>query len=283
MKIPARLFAAVACMAALSACDAKLNVNVKPPVPSNRPNVPPSANPSARPDDMASVPPSANPSQNPTPVASASASGTGSLTITGQDLFNKYTINYHQGQKWVYRMTQPGTSTSIPMPTLPPGTSLPPGFNFPSSTSSGSTDLGELVWEVVKVEGDQVTMKTTTTVNTPVGAQTTTKTTTSARSDFASQVTQSAATGTEGTVTYTFGASGESVSVPAGSYTADRIDGVFKIKATSGGASGTSDTMVKLWITNGTGLVKYEAKSTTNASGVTVDTTTLFELKSYSG
>ncbi|HEY9840889.1 MAG TPA: hypothetical protein V6D23_10565 [Candidatus Obscuribacterales bacterium] len=274
-----RILSVVSVLATISACTATANIQGNLPN-TNRPSGTPSVVPSARP----TVQPNSRPSDVPSSNPSAEASGSGSLVITGQDLFNKYTVSYHAGQKWVYKMTQPNTGTSVAVPSLPPGVTLPPGFNIPGSSSSSSiTDLGELVWEVISVDDAQVTMKTTTTVNTPVGSQTTTKTTTSARTNFASQISQSMATGTEGTIVYTFGAGNESVSVPAGSYTADRIDGVFKIKTNVNGVSGTSDTNVKLWVTNEVGLVKYEAQSTTATSGVTVNTTTLFELKSFTG
>lgn len=271
MKIRSLSLSAGLLMAALSACTATGTLNVPNPSASS------SASPSPAPSASASTTPSAAPSESPnttepTPMPSA---GDGKLVVMGADLFNDVKINYHAGQKWVYKMTLKGLAISLPA-------GLPAGIQIPGST--GDTDLGEMTWEVLSVEGSMVTMRTH--LDLKVGAGSVPDTTRTFDKDdksaLAKLYVESQNSGTEGTATYTSGGS-ESVTVAAGTYAATRVNGVFKITTLSNGVRGDLDQTAKIWLTSSIGLVKEEVISKISASGSASDTTTVIELKSFTG
>ena len=277
-------FASLSLLAALAltACDAKVNVNVANPSaqpsagPSSNPSSDPSSNPSAQPSD----PPSATPNPNATAQPTAAPStGSGKLTIQGSALFNKYNVNYRAGMKWVYGMRL--ADLAVPqIPSLPGGVTIP---GLPSSGGSGM-DLGTMTMEVLKVEGETVTMQTTIVTN-AAPTQIPPRTTTFQKSAMANLYTESQGDGVEGTATWT-AAGSESVTVPAGSYSADIINGVFDVTSLQNGVRADLDQTVKLWISNGVGMVKEEVKTSLSGTGsagsVQSDSTTIIELKSFS-
>lgn len=250
----------------------------------------PSASGSASPSPTTSATPmpsdSASPvaSSTPTPTVSASAAVGGQLTINGADLFSKYNLNYRVGMKWVYGLRL--ADLAIPsIPGLPSGVTIP---GLPTGTgASGASSLGEISWEVISTDNNNVTIKVTTNTNTPVGTQTTNNNITFDKTKQANLYSQAQAPGTNGTVTWTLGASGESVVVPAGTYNADRIEGNFDVVSQTGGATGNLKQQVKTWINSTVGMVKQEVKSDISASGGgasgQTSTTTIIELKSFSG
>lgn len=259
--------------------------------PTAGPSAPqPSASTSTSPDPNASVAPSANPSSNPSsspasnPSAQPSASSGGvqagaqsQLIVTGESVFESYAVNYRPGMKWVYKMSL--APINIAAPSLPGGISLPPGVSVPG-ISTGATDLGELVTEVVKVEGNLVTLRSevkataATSFPAPAASETTFEVAKSSQ-----QYAAAFYNGEEGTLDWQKAASGESITVPAGSYTADRISGVMKIKA----QGADLQQNIKLWMSSGVGMVKEEVQSSTSAAGFSSDTTTVIELKSFTG
>lgn len=266
----------------LSACDVQMKL---PTLPSS--SASPSPSTSASPSSTPSASPSSttDPVASPTPVASASAAVGGELKINGADLFNKFNVNYRVGMKWVYGIRL----ADLAIPGLPAGINIP---GFPGSTgstgSSGSSslsNLGEVSWEVISMDNNTVTIKTVTTTNTPAGTQSNQNTVSFEKNSQASLYSQAQAPGTNGTVTWTLGASGESVTVPAGTFTADRIEGNFDVVSQTGGATGNLKSQVKTWINSTAGMVKQETKSDLAASGAgaagQTSTTTIIELKSF--
>lgn len=275
---------------AFSACDAKVNVNVAQPSPGPSSSAQPSSSPSsltpASPDPSATP----NPGSSSTPTPTVSASAGGKLVVSGADVFNGFSMDYKKGQKWVYKMTLKGLT--IAAPSLPPGVSLPPGFSLPGSSGSSDMDLGEMSMEVIDVSGDTVTMKTD--VKTTVGPSSGSASASSSikpstvsfkKNSMASLYSEVISAGAEGTLNWTSGGT-ESVSVPAGSYSAGRVNGVMKVKSVQNGVTGDLDQTIAVWISNNVGMVKEEVKSNVSASGSgasgSTNVTTVIELKSFS-
>lgn len=271
--------------ATLSACVATGNLTVNTPKPSSSPSAGPSAQPSASPSAQGTPEPTKSP--QPTVSASASVEASGKLKVTGADVFNKYTMDFRTGMKWVYGMTSEFKMPAIEIPgniSIPGGGSIP---GLPTSGGSGgtsTTDLGELTIEVIKVEGDLVTMRSQL-VNKLSPAPIPPSTTTFEKKNWAAAFAQATSEGAEGTVTWT-AAGSESVKVAAGSYSADIINGVFDITALQKGIRSDLDQVAKVWVANGVGMVKEEVKSNITGSGsagsVSTDTTTHIQLKSFS-
>lgn len=195
--------------------------------------------------------------------------------MVGSDIFNDVKIDYKPGQKWVYKMTLKGLAISVPA-------GLPSGISFPGS--SGDTELGEMTWEVLSIQGSMVTMRTHLDLKVgPGSVPDTTKTfDKDDRKALSRLYVESQNSGTEGTVTWTAGAA-ENVTVAAGNYSAQRINGVFDITANSNGARAKLDQTAKLWFTSSVGMVKEEVLTKLSGSGAASDTTTVIELKSFSG
>lgn len=255
----------------LSACDANLSVNV--PNPQTSPSAQPSAapqspNPTASPTAPVTAPSSA-------PVASAAPSN-GQLTIMGADLFDKYPLTFRQGLRWEYSMKMPSVAVNIPQ--LPGG--LPAGFEIPGI--GGNSDFGTLIMEVVRVDGNNVTMRTqvNTTMQGAVPPMEPTEVTFEQR-NTASLYTESFANG-EGTMTWRADGN-ENVSVPAGSYNADRIKGRLDANVASGGASATASQDITLWMAPNVGMVKQQTTSTSSGSSTTGSAEVILELKSFNG
>lgn len=267
----------------LTACNPQMKFPTVPN-PSASSSASPSPTTSSSPTTDPSPSPSAVASSTPTPTASASAAVGGNLVIKGGELFNKFNVNYRVGMKWVYGIRL--ADLAIPsIPGLPSGVTIP---GLPSGSGSGGiSSLGEIGWEVISVDSNTVTIKVSNTINTPAGTQNTQNNVTFEKGSQANLYSQAQAPGTNGTVTWTLGASGESVVVPAGTYNADRIEGNFDVVSQTGGATGNLKQQVKTWINSTAGMVKQEVKSDISASGGgasgQTSTTTIIELKSFSG
>jgi hypothetical protein len=278
----------------------------------NMPNVTPSTSPSASPSSAPNPagptptsPASTTPSSTPasTTPSSTPASG-GKLLVTNQDIFNKYNVEYRTGRKWVYSMKMPAINLgglNIPgFGTTQFGNINIPGLNIPglgsgsgsgSASGSGSSELGEFTMEVVKVDGNMVTVRTTVNMNEnlPGGSsamQDQEQTfPISEKSKLFSEMTQSA--GTEGTLEWNRNPTPESVSVAGGNYTADKITGVMNVTSTQQGATANLKQDITTWIADGVGMVKQETKSNTAVSGGgasgSIDVGVTLELKSFSG
>lgn len=196
--------------------------------------------------------------------------------MIGSDVFNDVKIDYKPGQKWVYKMTLKGLAISLPA-------GLPSGISFPGS--SGDTELGEMTWEVLSIQGSMVTMRTHLDLKVGPGSvpDTTRTFDKDDRKALSRLYVESQNSGTEGTATWTAGAA-ESVTVAAGNYSAQRINGVFDITSTSSNGARTKlDQTAKLWFTSSIGMVKEEVLTKISGSGAASDTTTVIELKSFTG
>lgn len=271
--------------ATLSACDANVNVSVPSPSASASSSASPSATPSAN--------PSSNPSTQPT-SSPTNAPQTGSITMVGADVFNKLTVDFKPGMKWVYGMKSAVGGISFGTQQLPGGVTLPPGFSLPGASGSGSAsgsaggstnlDLGDMTMEVISVTGDMVTMRTS--LNLKVGGASTapTETTFPKSEGLAKVFVEAAAQGTTGTITF-IAAGSESVTVPAQTYTAEKITATMNVTQTSDAATGNVDQDLIYWMVNGIGFVKMQSKAKVSGSSsggnAAVDTTTVIELKSF--
>ncbi|MGV3526994.1 MAG: hypothetical protein ACO1RX_22450 [Candidatus Sericytochromatia bacterium] len=271
--------------ASLSACDANVNVSVPSPSASASSSATPSASPSTSPSADPSTTPSAQPS---------SAPQTGSITMVGADVFNNLKVDFKPGMKWVYGMKSAVGGISFGTQQLPPGFSLPPGVSIPgvggsgsgSGSASGSTnlDLGDMTLEVISVTGDMVTMRTTLSLKVGAASPAPTETTFPKSEGLAKVFVQAAAQGTSGTITF-IAAGSESVTVPAQTYTAEKITATMDVTQTSGSATANVDQDLIYWMVNGIGFVKMQSKAKVSGSSsggnAAVDTTTVIELKSF--
>lgn len=283
MFLKSRPFAAAALLAlSLSACDANISVNVPNPQPSAsaQPSATPqSPAPATSPSPAASqAPPTAAPSTaapSTAPVASAPPTS-GQLTIVGADLFDKYPLTFRQGQRWEYSMKMPSVAVSVPQ--FPGG--LPGGIQIPGI--GGDSEFGTLIMEVIRVDGSNVTMRTQ--VNTTLqGAAPPMdpKEVTFAQRSTASLYTEAFANG-QGTMTWRADGS-ESLTVAAGSYSADRIKGRLDADLASGGASATATQDITLWMAPNVGMVKQQTITTSSGSTTSGSAEVILELKSFSG
>ncbi|PIQ28839.1 hypothetical protein COW36_09695 [bacterium (Candidatus Blackallbacteria) CG17_big_fil_post_rev_8_21_14_2_50_48_46] len=253
-----------------------------------------SASPSASPAATPATSPSANPStpsSEPTPAASAEP-GNGVIKVEGEDLFNKYTVNYRVGMKWVYSLKMPGIAlpnlsglAGFSAQQIPDVNAILNGLSGGSSGSTGSStpaapsEMGEFTIEVTAVAGDMVTLSTQVKMTTeiPGGAPIKPSTSSFNKSNPGKMYSELGQNGnTNGTLKYSL-VGPESVTVPAGSFSADKIAGMMNVTSSTGAGSVESTQESSLWMAVGTGMVKQENKSTT--SGITV--TTLLELKSF--
>lgn len=279
---------ASAALVGLSACEANLNASLNPSA-SPSPAASSSPDPSASPDPAASATPNASASAstsvnagvsvgantNTNTNTSASAAAKGVLTVSGANLFDQYEMSYSKGMKWVYGMKN--EIGAIAVPNLPGGVSIP---GLGGSGSGGSSmDLGTFSMEVIDVQGDMVTIRTEVN-NTMAGAPAVppTEKTVQMKSVSALYVEGMQAAGS-GTLDWTSAGGSESVSVPAGTYNASVVLG--KTKVVLDGAAGALDQDIKVWMVDNIGMVKEEVKGKTQSSGVSVDTTTVIELKSF--
>lgn len=271
----------------LLACNGQnLPANLPSSLPSNVPNL---ARPSAAPTAPNASPTTA-PAQSP---VTAPAPGQGEIKVIGSDLFNKYTVNYRVGMKWVYSLKMPGLS----LPSLPaiPGfttsqlpsnlsdlLNLGSGGSTSTGSSSGSTgsgELGEMTMEVTAIQGDLVTLSTAVkmTLSMPGGAPIKPSQTTFSKANPQKLYDSLAQSGdTNGTYTYSL-IGPETVNVAAGSYGADKISGKLQASTSSSAGSTSIQQDSLIWMANNVGMVKQETKTTTAG----IASTTVLELKSF--
>jgi len=282
-----RLWLSASLLLALAACNGQ---NLPSTLPTSLPsNLPALIRPSGTPaTPNTSATPAPGSSVAPVPVTAPSP-GQGEIKVVGADLFNKYTVNYRTGMKWVYSLKMPGFS----LPSLP----AIPGFTtsqLPSnlsdllnigtggtggSTSSNNGELGEMTMEVKAVQGDLVTIATSVkmTLSIPGGAPIKPSETTFSKAEPQKLYSEIAKGGnTSGTYTYSLIAA-ESITVAAGSYSADKISGKLQASSSTDVGSVSSQQDSLLWMANNVGMVKQETKTMT--SGIT--STTVLELKSF--
>lgn len=271
----------------LSACETNVNASLSPnPGASASPAADPSAAPSADPSAGASANVNAgvnlpgvavggNASGSSTLNPNAALEENGALTVTGSDIFNKYDLQFSKGMKWVYGMKLDLGAVSTP--SLPSGISIP---GMPGGSGGSSTDLGTFSMEVIDVQGDLVTFRTEVN-NTMAGAPEVPPSEKTVKMESASKMYVEAfqAAGS-GTLAWSSTGNSESISVPAGSYTADVITGKASIvlETATGGAM---DQDIKLWMDGTIGMVKEEVVTKTMSNGVSVDSTTVIELQSF--
>ncbi len=287
-----RIWISAILLLALAACNGQNLPNTLPTsLPSNVPAlIRPSGTPTASPAPGAAV--ATNPVTATAP-ATTTTPGQGEIKVVGADLFNKYTVNYRTGMKWVYSLKMPGFS----LPSLPaiPGfttTQLPSNLsdllNIGSGGTSGGTsggssnsngELGEMTMEVTAVQGDLVTMATAVKMNfnLPGGAPFKPTETTFSKAEPQKLYSVLAQSGnTNGTYTYSLIAA-ESVTVTAGSYNADKISGKLQATSSTGAGDVSSQQDSLLWMANQVGMVKQETKTVTAG----ISSTTVLELKSF--
>ena len=292
MKMSRLLFPLVcAATLALTACAPQNTAPGQPNTPaSSQPATPASP---AKPGEQPATP--ASPANPATPAPE----GGGKITVVGADLFAKYAVDYQVGKQWVYSLQMPGGLVPQ-MPNLNDLLGkLPTGFrtaqtvpdlnainnlignltgtggttSSSSSTTPRTSELGEISWTVVAVEGDMVTIETRVNMTLAKTTPAPTRSTFSKKSPAAlySEINQES--DTTGTYTYTLIGGPESVSVAGGTFSADKLAG--KLKATSKGSAIEQDAT--LWMAAGVGLVKQEVNSVVAG----IKTTTILELKSY--
>src|SRR5690606_35621798 len=90
------------------------------------------------------------------------------------------------------------------------------------------------------------------------------------------------ASGGSGTLSWQADAS-ESITVPAGSYSSDRIKGRMDVTVDSNGTQPKLKQDIKLGMAPGVGMVKQENVSSTAASGGSAGATVVMELTSSNG
>lgn len=305
------VFAASAAVLMLTGCFGTNTNNTTGSTLPNMPNVTPSASPSASPSaapnpagPTPTSPASTTPSTTPASTAPTTVSASGKLAVTNQDIFNKYNVEYRAGRKWVYSMKMPAINLGgINIPgfgTTQFGNINIPGLNIPglgsgsgsgSASGSGSSELGEFTMEVVKVDGNMVTVRTSVNMSSQLpggGSAMQPQEQTfpiNEKSKLFSEMTQSA--GTEGTLEWNRNVTSESVSVAGGNYTADKITGVMNVTSAQQGATANLKQDITTWIADGVGMVKQETKSSTAVSGGgasgSIDVGVTLELKSFSG
>jgi len=285
-----RIWLSATLLLALAACNGQnLPSTLPTSVPSNLPAlIRPSGTPNTTPAPGSAV---ANAPVTATAPVPPPATGQGEIKVVGADLFNKYTVNYRTGMKWVYSLKMPGFS----LPSLPaiPGfttTQLPSNLsdllNIGSGGSSGGTsggnsngELGEMTMEVKAVQGDLVTMATAVkmNLNLPGGAPFKPSETTFSKAEPQKLYSVLAQSGnTNGTYTYSLIAA-ESLTVAAGSYNADKISGKLQAVSSTGAGDVNSQQDSLLWMANQVGMVKQETKTVTAG----ISSTTVLELKSF--
>lgn len=284
-----RIWLSATLLLALAACNGQnLPSTLPTSVPSNLPAL-------IRPSG---TPTSPNPNASAVPGASASPNTQGEIKVVGADLFNKYAVEYRTGMKWVYSLKMPGFS----LPNIPSGAGFPsipgfsvtqipdlssiPGLNLGAGASTGASagasngDLGEMIMEVKAVAGDQVTVTTefkfTQSLLASFNLFKPTQSTFSKSNRGKMYEGIGSSNGTNGTLTYSLVGS-ESVSVPAGSYTADKISSKLATTTAVGSGSAESSQDTLLWMTSGVGLTKHESKTVIQGTTSSV----LLELKSF--
>lgn len=289
-----RILLSTALLMALAACN---GVNLPATLPTSLPSRQPTS-PSGAP--ATPQPPSATPAPttSTSPSTTATPAPQGQIAVVGTDLFNKYTVEYRTGMKWVYSLKMPGFSLpnipAIPgVPSIPgfsiaqipdlsniPGLNLGAGAGASAGASAASGELGDMIMEVKSIEGDQVTVATefkfTQSLLASFNLFKSTQTTFSKNNRGKMYDNIGGGSGTSGTLTYSFVGS-ESVSVAAGTYSADKIASKLVTSTATGGGSAESQQDVNLWMSVGVGLVKHESKTVIQGSSSTV----LFELKSF--
>lgn len=263
----------------LSACETNVNASLSPnPGASASPSADPSADPSTGASanvnagvNLPGVAVGGNASGSSTLNPNAALEENGALTVTGSDIFNKYDLQFSKGMKWVYGMKLDLGAVSVP--------SLPAGFEMPGGTGGSSTDLGTFSMEVIDVQGDLVTFRTEVN-NTMAGAPEVPPSEKTVKMESASKMYVEAfqAAGS-GTLAWSSTGNSESISVPAGSYSADVIMG--KANVVLEDATGAMDQDIKLWMDGTVGMVKEEVVTKTMSNGVSVDSTTVIELQSF--
>ncbi|MBT9547862.1 MAG: hypothetical protein IV090_20910 [Candidatus Sericytochromatia bacterium] len=286
-----RIWLSATLLLALAACNGQnLPSTLPTSLPSNSPAlIRPSGTPNSTPATGAVVPPNS---------VTAPSSGQGELKVVGADLFNKYAVEYRTGMKWVYSLKMPGFS----LPNIPSGAGFPsipgfsvtqipdlssiPGLNLGAGASTGASagasngDLGEMIMEVKAVAGDQVTVTTefkfTQSLLASFNLFKPTQSTFSKSNRGKMYEGIGSSNGTNGTLTYSLVGS-ESVSVPAGSYTADKISSKLATTTAVGSGSAESSQDTLLWMASGVGLAKHESKTVIQGTTSSV----LLELKSF--
>lgn len=256
--------------------------STEPTEPSEEPSAEPGDTPAPNSSSDPSALPAPNPSASTTPTGDAPAvsePGDGKIMISGANTFDAYSVDFKVGMKWVYSMKNEIATPQINLPT-----GLPAGIQIPGFGINSFTDLGSLTMEVTNVTGNTVTIKTTTDISIPGAPPVEPQESTFDKSKgLSAMYSEQLASGQEGTLNFSKVGSGESVSVKAGSYTADRIKALMKVTVDASGASVDFDQESMIWITSGVGMVKQETKSSIDSSGVAVETTTLIELTSFKG
>ncbi len=267
-KITRVSLASIFLLGLLSACDP---VNVPSPSPTSSSSLNPSASPTVDSSAQPSASPSASaPGTSASPTAQPStppSTANGKLTVIGANSFDDFNLEFREGMKWTYKMKLAGVDIAIP--------NLPPGVTIPGlGGSSAGTNLGDFTMEVIKVNGNLITMRTD--VNTAIAGSPDPAPTESTfeKKNISAVYTESFVSNGEGTLTWT-SAGSESVTVPAGGYTAGVVNG--RMNVTANGIQVNQDT--KVWIANGVGMVKQEVVS--EAAGT--KSTTIVELQSFSG
>lgn len=230
-------------------------------------------NDDSSPDPSSSTEPDAEASE--TPAASAG----GKLSVSGSEVFNQYSMDFHPGMTWVYKMS---TEVAVPNISVPSG--LPAGVTIPNFGVQDTMDLGTMTMEVISVSGNMVTIRTTVDASgaSPAPIQPSESTFDKSKG-MASFYSEQIGAGMEGTLSWSKGSAGASVSVAAGTYTADMILGKMHVTANADGTSADLDQDIQLWMKSGEGMIKEEVKSTIESSGVNVDSTTTIELQSFKG
>lgn len=258
----------------LSACDGSTPANLPSSTPSAQASAQASVSPAATPQassqssTSSSVKLPATPSAQPATPSSAPAV-TSELEVIGGDVFNQFEITFKEGMRWEYVLRAPKTEIS----------GLPGGISAPSLGSSG--DLGVFTQTVTAVNGSQITVKAETQ---PAGGSFLPPTSTESTFDTSQKANlYSAGFAGEGKGTLTWSAAGsESITVPAGSYTATKINGVMDITTTQNGVTAQLKQDIVLWMSDGVGMVKQNTVSETEANGIQTKVTNVTELQAFS-
>lgn len=271
---------AATALLSFTACEANLNANVGP---SPAASASPSADPSTAPADantganvganvdanvgvnVPGVSVGGNASGSSTLNPDAALTENGALTVTGSDVFNEYKINFTKGMKWVYGMKNTVGGISIP--------------GFPGGTAPTTTDLGTFSMEVVDVQGDLITFESAANITAPNAPKVEPKRTTVKKESFSKLYVEGFQNAGSGTLNWSSAGSASSVVVPAGSYTASMISGKAVVMLETGAEALNQD--IKLWMDKEIGMVKEEVLSKITTSGITVDSTTVIELQSF--
>lgn len=189
------------------------------------------------------------------------SSAQGRIDISGEEAFGPISVNYREGMKWVYQLKAPEVNV--------------PGFPTGIVNPSGSGELGTMTQEVIAVEGDQVTLEVLIDVKAGSAVTDSRKRFSFSAGDHAALQSQAAFVG-HGTGSITWARAGtERVSVPAGSYSAEKIKGDMNILAQENGVSVRIKNDMDIWMVSGIGMVKQTASQDNQGLVTTTETVLL--------